>query len=116
LPLDAPPSRRLVVTSCRLSLSRRASWLSHHHLSSSSRCTTFSSSHRDRHNDGKGKQGIRRHDDSDGHRDDGPHNNGKGQQGDRRDDDGDGKRNDGKGQQGNRRHDDGRGWHDDGKG
>ena len=45
LPLDAPPSRRLVVSSCRLLLSRRSSWLSHHHLSSSSRCTALSSSH-----------------------------------------------------------------------
>jgi hypothetical protein len=46
LPLDAPPSRRLVVSLCRLSLSCRASWLSRHHLSSSSRCTVLSSSHR----------------------------------------------------------------------
>ena len=45
LPLDASPSRRLVVSSCRLSLSCRASWLSRHHLLSSSRCTALSSSH-----------------------------------------------------------------------
>ena len=44
-PLDAPPSRPLVISSCRLLLSRRASWLSHHHLSLSSGCTTLSSSH-----------------------------------------------------------------------
>jgi hypothetical protein len=31
-PLDALPSRRLIVSSCRLSLSRRASWLSRHHF------------------------------------------------------------------------------------
>ncbi len=73
--------------------------------------TAFSSSHRDRHNDGKGKQGVRQHDDGDGRRDDG-----KGQQGDRRHDDGDGSdgwHDDGKGQQGNRRYDDGDGKHDD---
>jgi hypothetical protein len=45
-PLDAPPSRRLVVSACRLLLSRRASWLSCHHLLSSSHCTALSSSHR----------------------------------------------------------------------
>ena len=45
-PLNALPSLCLVVSSCRLSLSRRASWLSRHHLSSSSRCTDLSSSHR----------------------------------------------------------------------
>ena len=44
-PIDAPHSRRLVVSSCRLSLSRCASWLSRHHLSSSSCCTALSSSH-----------------------------------------------------------------------
>jgi hypothetical protein len=45
LPLDAPPSRCLVVSLCRLSLSRRTSWLSHHHLSSSSRYTALAFSH-----------------------------------------------------------------------
>jgi hypothetical protein len=39
LPLDAPPSCRLVVLSCRLSLSRCASWLLRYYLSSSSCCT-----------------------------------------------------------------------------
>jgi hypothetical protein len=78
LPLDAPPSRRLIVLSCRLSLSPWASWLSCHHLSSSSRCTAFSSAHRDRHNDSKGKQGVRRHDNGNGRHDDGRHGNGKG--------------------------------------
>jgi hypothetical protein len=39
-------SRRLFVSSCRLSLSRRASWLLRHHLLSSSCCTALSSSHR----------------------------------------------------------------------
>ncbi len=39
LPLNAPPSCCLVVSLCRLSLSCRASWLSRHHLLSSSRCT-----------------------------------------------------------------------------
>jgi hypothetical protein len=38
-PLNAPPSCRLVVSLCRLSLSCCASWLSRHHLLSSSRCT-----------------------------------------------------------------------------
>jgi len=41
LPLDTPPSRCLVVSLCRLSLSRRASWLSCHHLLLSSHCTTL---------------------------------------------------------------------------
>ena len=45
-PLNVPPFRCLVVLLCRLSLSRCASWLSCHHLLSSSRCTTLSSSHR----------------------------------------------------------------------
>jgi hypothetical protein len=45
-PLDAPPYHRLIVLPCRLSLSRRISWLSRHHLLSSSRCTALSSSHR----------------------------------------------------------------------
>jgi len=45
-PLDAPPSCPLVVLSCRLSLSCRASWLLRHHLLSSSCCTALSSSHR----------------------------------------------------------------------
>jgi hypothetical protein len=45
-PLDVPPSRRIIVSLCHLSLSRRASWLSCHHLLSSSRCTALSSSHR----------------------------------------------------------------------
>ena len=93
--LDAPPSRCLVVLSCRLLLSRHASWLSHHHLSSSARCTALSSSHHARHDDGR-------------------HGNGKRQQGDRWHDDGDGQHDDGKGQQGDRRHDDGDGRHDDG--
>jgi hypothetical protein len=44
-PLNAPPSRCLVVSLCHLSLSCRASWLSHHHLSSSSRYTALSFSH-----------------------------------------------------------------------
>ena len=43
--LDMPPSRPLVISLCRLLLSCRASWLSCHHLSSSSRCTALSSSH-----------------------------------------------------------------------
>ena len=38
--------RPLVVSSCRLSLSCCASWLSHHHLSLSFHCTALSSSHR----------------------------------------------------------------------
>ena len=40
-------SHRLAISSCRLTLSRRARWLSHHHhhLLSSSSCTTLSSSH-----------------------------------------------------------------------
>ena len=46
LPLDALPSCRLVISSCRLVLSRRASWLLRHHLLSSSCCTAVSSSHR----------------------------------------------------------------------
>jgi len=45
-PLVAPPSRHLIVSLCRLSLSHRASWLSHHYLLSSSRCTALLSSHR----------------------------------------------------------------------
>ena len=45
-PLNAPPSRCLVVLSCRLSLSHRARWLSSHHLLLSSHCTALSSSHR----------------------------------------------------------------------
>ena len=45
LPLDASPSCCLVVSSCRLSLSCCASWMLHHHLSLSSRCTALSSSH-----------------------------------------------------------------------
>jgi hypothetical protein len=45
-PLDAPPSCRLIASSCHLSLSRRTSWLLHHHLLSSSCCTALSSSHR----------------------------------------------------------------------
>ena len=45
-PLDALPSRHLVVLLCRLLLSRHASWLLRHHLLSSSRCTALSSSHR----------------------------------------------------------------------
>jgi len=45
-PLDVPPSRCLVISSCCLSLSCRASWLSRHHLLSSSCCTALSSSHR----------------------------------------------------------------------
>jgi len=44
--LDVPPSHCLVISLCCLSLSRRASWLLHHHLLSSSRCTALSSSHR----------------------------------------------------------------------
>ena len=40
-PLDAPPSHRLTVSSCLLSLSHRVSWLSHSHLSSSSSCTVL---------------------------------------------------------------------------
>jgi hypothetical protein len=39
-------SRCLFVSSCRLSLSRRASWLLRHHLLLSSCCTALSSSHR----------------------------------------------------------------------
>ena len=45
LPLDALPSCHLIVSSCRLSLFLRASWLLRHHLLSSSRCTALSSSH-----------------------------------------------------------------------
>ena len=45
-PLDAPPSRRLVVSSCHLLLSLCTSWLSGRHLLSSSRCNTLLSSHR----------------------------------------------------------------------
>ena len=45
-PLDTPPSLCLVVLLRRLSLSRRASWFSHHHFSSSSRCIALLSSHR----------------------------------------------------------------------
>ena len=45
-PFDEPTSRHLIVSLCHLSLSRRASWLSHHHLLSSSCCTALSSSHR----------------------------------------------------------------------
>ncbi len=41
-PLDAPPSHPLVILSCCLSLSCHASWLSHHHLLSSSHCTILS--------------------------------------------------------------------------
>ena len=115
-PLNAPSSCCLVVSLCRLSLSCRASWLSHHHLSQSSRCTAFSPAPRDRHNDGKGKQGVRRHDDGNERRDDGWRNIGKGQQGDRQHNNGDGKHDEGKGQQGDRRHDDGSGRHDDGDG
>ena len=44
-PLDAPPSRCLVVLLCSLLLSCCASWLSRHHLLWSSRCTALSSSH-----------------------------------------------------------------------
>jgi hypothetical protein len=94
-------SRRLVVPP--LVLSRCASWLSHYHLSSSSRCTALLlSSHRARHNDGKGKQGNRRHDDGYGRHDDskGRHGDGKRQQGDRRHDNGNGQHDNGKGQQG----------------
>ena len=40
-PLNTPPSRCLVVSLCCLSLSRRASWLSHHDLSSSSHYTAL---------------------------------------------------------------------------
>ena len=127
-------SRRLVVacgasrraalsSSCRLVvltlvLSRHASWLSHHHLSLSSCCTALSPSHRVCHNDCKGKQGDRRHDDGDWQHDDikGRHGDGKRHQGDRRHDDGDVQHDDGDG-----RHDGGRGqhgarWHDNGDG
>ncbi len=41
LPLNTPPSRRLIVSSCRLSLSHHVSWFSHHHLSLFSRCTAL---------------------------------------------------------------------------
>ena len=41
LPLDTPPSRHLIVSSCRLSLSHHVSWFSHHHLSLFSRCTAL---------------------------------------------------------------------------
>ena len=41
LPLDAPPSRCLVVSLCHLLLSRCISWLSSHHLLSSSCCTAL---------------------------------------------------------------------------
>ena len=44
-PLDAPPSRCLAVSLCHLLLSRRASWLSYHHLLSSPHCTALLSSH-----------------------------------------------------------------------
>ena len=45
-PLGTPPSRHLVVSLCRLLLSHCISWLLHHNLLTSSRCTALLSSHR----------------------------------------------------------------------
>ncbi len=91
-------------------------------LSLFSRCTALLSSHRAWHGNGKGKQGNRWHNDSDGRDNDskGRHGDGKRQQGDRRHgngdrqhDDGNGRHDGGKGQQGVRWQDDGDGRHDD---
>ena len=56
-PIDAPPSHCI---GC----------LAHHHLLSSSCCTTLLSSHRAWHDNGKGKQGNRRHNGGNGRHDD----------------------------------------------